>query len=83
MIRRLNGDYISYIRNRKICLTYLYEDIGELSINNKVIAKCPYSYTKAAIERIENKMRAQKVYVPDDEILFRELKVGTLINFTV
>ncbi|WP_261133655.1 hypothetical protein [Bacillus sp. Marseille-Q3570] len=80
MIRRLNGDYISYINNRKICLTYNHEDIGEISINNQFIGKCPYSYTKSAIESLEQKHIHSKIFIQDDEILFGELKVGTLID---
>ncbi|WP_408006176.1 hypothetical protein ACJROX_15810 [Pseudalkalibacillus sp. A8] len=80
MIRRLNGDYISYINNRKISLKYHNDDIGEISINNHVMGKCPYSYTKYVIEKLEQKNRNLKIFIQDDEILFRELKVGTLID---
>ncbi len=83
MIRRLNGDYISYINNRKICLTYKLEDIGEISINNQFIGKCPFSYTKSVIESLEKKNRHSKVFIQDDEILFGELKVGTLIDMRI
>ncbi|WP_257350447.1 hypothetical protein [Pseudalkalibacillus decolorationis] len=82
MIRRITGDYISFINNRKICLTHLHENVGQLRIDYQVVGNCPYAYTKAAIEKLEKAIRAPKMYVPDDDILFRELKVGTLIDFS-
>ncbi len=83
MIRRLNGDSISYINNQKVTLRYLQEDIGELYINDQLMGKCSYSYAKTAIERMEKVKNREKIYIQDDEILFRELKVGTLINIKV
>lgn len=82
MIRKLNGDLITYINNRKICLSYLQDDIGILAINNRELGKCPYSYTKSAIQKLESEKQT-KVYIQDDEILYKELNVGTLINYKV
>jgi hypothetical protein len=81
MIRRLNGDYISYINNQKVCLTYLHGDLGTLEINNKLVGKCSYSYVKKAIEKIERKNYFQKTYLQDNDALYGELKVGTFINY--
>lgn len=76
----MNGEYISYINERKVSLRYLNEDVGELLINNERVGKCPYSYTKNAIRKIERQKLRGKVYIQDEQILFRELRIGTLID---
>lgn len=80
MIRRFNGDYISYINNQKVCLKYLNEDVGELFINEQLMGKCSFSYAKESVEKIEGVNHNRKLFIEDDELIYKELQVGTLIN---
>ncbi|WP_349410689.1 hypothetical protein [Pseudalkalibacillus sp. SCS-8] len=81
MIRKLNGELISYIHNRKVSLTHIEEDIGLLKIDNQTVGKCPFSYTKSEIEKVEQMAKTRRVYIEDDEVLYKDLSVGTLIDY--